>query len=298
MTLSIKDLTGGGIEEAGLYDELMRTSKSHLQEEYDASRITGVEYSTVYLGTMQSNLQAANQFLLQYQVTNAQLLLLQEQINQAKKQNELLELQKTQLGLQNSISQFNLNFTIPEQYAQLQEQTKLITAQTGQATAQTTLLGAQLTQLNSQATLTGKQEALVNEQITSAKDQTTLPSAGINKAQYDKLVTEKEVLAQRKITETAQTTGTVTGSGGSITSSVGGVLGEQMKLVHTQKDGFIRDAEQKAAKIFSDAFSIVHSITPEEVVNGPEAFGLGKDNSNQVMDNLRAGINLPLNPVV
>lgn len=298
MTLSIKDLTGGGIEEAGLYDELMRTSKSHLQEEYDASRITGVEYSTVYLGTMQSNLQAANQFLLQYQVTNAQLLLLQEQINQAKKQNELLELQKTQLGLQNSISQFNLNFTIPEQYAQLQEQTKLITAQTGQATAQTTLLGAQLTQVNAQATLTGKQEALVNEQITSAKDQTTLPSAGINKAQYDKLVTEKEVLAQRKITETAQTTGTVTGSGGSITSSVGGVLGEQMKLVHTQKDGFIRDAEQKAAKIFSDAFSIVHSITPEEVVNGPEAFGLGKDNSNQVMDNLRAGINLPLNPVV
>ena len=298
MTLSIKDLTGGGIEEAGLYDELMRTSKSHLQEEYDASRITGVEYSTVYLGTMQSNLQAANQFLLQYQVTNAQLLLLQEQINQAKKQNELLELQKTQLGLQNSISQFNLNFTIPEQYAQLQEQTKLITAQTGQATAQTTLLGAQLTQVNAQATLTGKQEALVNEQITSAKDQTTLPSAGINKAQYDKLVTEKEVLTQRKITETAQTVGTITGSGGSITSSVGGVLGEQMKLVHTQKDGFIRDAEQKAAKIFSDAFSIVHSITPEEVVNGPEAFGLGKDNSNQVMDNLRAGINLPLNPVV
>jgi len=63
-----------------------------------------------------------------------------------------------------------------------------------------------------------------------------------------------------------------------------------MALLDKQKEGFERDAEQKAAKQFSDAFSVVHSITPEAVENQPDKFGLSATNATLVMDKLREGI--------
>lgn len=284
--ITTKDLTGGEVEGAGVFDELMRTVKAHLDKEQTAGRITDQNYATVYLGALQNTLNTASQFLLQVEQTNQQTLLLQEQVKQAKKQNELLDLQKAQLTVQNATAQYNLDFTMPEQLAQLKEQTKLITQQKHNAVTQNTLLTTQNNQATQQIAVAVKQEELLLEQIESAKDEHTNPTGGLNKAAYDKTVAETSVLNQRKLTEEAQTVGEV--------GAVGGVLGTQMKLVDTQKEGFLRDAEQKAAKIFSDAFSIVHSITPDTVDNGPNAFGLGKDEANQVMDQLRVGIGLPV----
>lgn len=286
--ITVRDLTGGGADEAGLFEELMRTSKSHLLKEYDEGRLTGADYGNVYLGSLQSNLQASVQFLLQYPVVNQQLILLDEQIAQAKKQNELLALQKEKLQLDIDTAEFNLNSMLPEQLLHLKEQTKLVTEQVSNAVAQGTLLGSQNSQVLAQTQLVGKQEDLVDEQILDAKDKTNTPTAGINKAQYDKLLGEGDVLAQRKLTEQAQTVGT--------SSTVGGVLGSQIALVDKQRDGFDRDAEQKAAKIFGDGFSIVHSITPDADANGADDFGLGGNTAKQVMDKLRTGIGLSINP--
>jgi hypothetical protein len=63
----IEKLTEVAIDGAGAFDVLMRATKLHLKEEYEASRITGKEYSTVYLGALTAVLQTATQFLLNEQ---------------------------------------------------------------------------------------------------------------------------------------------------------------------------------------------------------------------------------------
>ena len=63
----LKNLTSVAIEGTGAFDVLMRATKLHLQAEYDAQRITGADYSNVYLGALTAVLQTSVQFLLNEQ---------------------------------------------------------------------------------------------------------------------------------------------------------------------------------------------------------------------------------------
>jgi len=60
-------LTEATLAGSGAFDVLMRAVKAHLAEEYESQRITGNEYSTVYLGAMTAVLQTSIQFLLNEQ---------------------------------------------------------------------------------------------------------------------------------------------------------------------------------------------------------------------------------------
>lgn len=60
-------LTEAKVEGDGAFDVLMRSAKAHLKEEFDAQRITGDDYSKVYLGVMQAVMQTSTQFLLNEQ---------------------------------------------------------------------------------------------------------------------------------------------------------------------------------------------------------------------------------------
>jgi hypothetical protein len=78
----ISALTTEAIAGTGVFDVLMRATKLHLQEEYDAQRITGHEYTTVYLGALTAVLQTSTQFLMNMQQTNllnAQIGLIRQQ---------------------------------------------------------------------------------------------------------------------------------------------------------------------------------------------------------------------------
>ena len=75
-------LTEVSVEGGGAFDKLMRATKQHLKEEYDACRITGTEYSTVYLGALAAVLQTSVQFLLNQQQVhriNAEIGLIRQQ---------------------------------------------------------------------------------------------------------------------------------------------------------------------------------------------------------------------------
>lgn len=63
----LKSLTTETINGTGAFDALMRVTKLHLQAEYDAQRITGSDYTTVYLGALTAVLQTSIQFLLNEQ---------------------------------------------------------------------------------------------------------------------------------------------------------------------------------------------------------------------------------------
>ena len=70
----------------GYFDDIMESVNSHIDAQYNLNRITGVEYSTVYLGAMQSAIQAALQLTLEHEsvdsknaLSDAQKLLVDRQ---------------------------------------------------------------------------------------------------------------------------------------------------------------------------------------------------------------------------
>lgn len=75
-------LTEVSLEGSGAFDKLMRATKAHLLEEFNNGRITGAEYSTVYLGALSAVLQTSVQFLLNQQQVhriNAEIGLIRQQ---------------------------------------------------------------------------------------------------------------------------------------------------------------------------------------------------------------------------
>jgi len=75
-------LTSGTVDGDGVFDRLMQSVKLHLAEEYNAQRITGADYTQVYLGAISAVLQTATQFLLneqQVQEINAKIGLIRQQ---------------------------------------------------------------------------------------------------------------------------------------------------------------------------------------------------------------------------
>lgn len=275
--LTVRSLTGGEKEGSGVFDELMRTIKSHVHQELAEGRITEKAYSEVYLGALQFALNSATNYALAYEKANKELEVLDEQIKQNQKQNELLELQKEQLSIANATAKYNLDVMLPAQLLQLKKQTELVVEQVNQATAQTA-------QITAQIALTKKQQDLADEQIRDAKDKHTNPTGGLNKAQYDKLMAEKAIADQKLITEKAQTNSSINGT------AVGGLIGQEITLKKNQGDSFLRNAEIQVAKLYSDAFSVMYSTDAEGMDN--QAFGFGSDESFEVMKKTAAGIGI------
>lgn len=288
MAITVEAFTGGEATGAGLFDELMRTVNSHLSTEFSEGRITGADYAQVYLTAITGAMQNSAQFVLEMEKTNKQIELMTEQILQAQKQNELLELQKQQLTIQNNTAQYNLDNILPQQLNKLTNEVAQVAAQTTLIQEQTSTQQKQQLQLVAQTALTGKQEALVDEQITAATYEYTLPTAGLKYAQYSKVMGEVDVLAQKKITEEAQTVGNE--------ATVAGLIGKEIELKKNQADSFTRDAEQKAAKIYSDVFQVMFSVNPDGGVGSasdPAFWGITGAESGQVFDKLVAGTTTP-----
>lgn len=93
MAVNIKDFTSNVATSTsnvvtgdGYFDDIMESVNAHIDAQYNLNRITGTEYSTVYLGAMQSAIQAALEMTLQHEaidsknaLTNAQKLLVDRQ---------------------------------------------------------------------------------------------------------------------------------------------------------------------------------------------------------------------------
>ncbi len=282
MSVSLTDITTGEVDGRGFYDELMRTSKAHLKEEFEASRITGVEYSTVYLGAMNANLSTAASVIMQYELVNIQQQTAEESLDNTKKQGLLLDAQLAQATAQTNLLVDELTNLRPEQLTQLQEQIDLLQTQDLGQLQQTKLLLEQTAGQVAQNLVTGKQEDLVDEQIKTEATNTVDATSGLAFATLTKTNTENSILAQKKLTEDAQTIGTA--------ASVGGLIGAEMALKEEQKESFVRDAEQKAAKFYADVFSIIYSTSPADPNANPVIWGLDGATSTRVMQKVVDGI--------
>ena len=198
-TLTVAELTQNTLDGTGVFDVLMRANKVHLQAEFDKGRIKGSEYSTVYLGSLQSVMSTALQFITQRERIGLESQLLAQQILLAE-----IGLQKANIELQLLTASLA---KVPAEIAQLTAQTAMVTQQKlnlidelqtaakqrdklTQDIATAVLQGVQIT---AQTAMVGQQKAnLVDELITSAK-------------QRDKLTQDIANTAAQKLQIEAQT---------------------------------------------------------------------------------------------
>ena len=114
---------------------------------------------------------------------------------------------------------------------------------------------------------TQSQNALLDQQLLTEVQNTLVATAQKCKLQNEfevlsqqivKVTNEAALLSQKKTTELAQV------SSANVASN--SVVGAQVALYAAQKDGFTRDAEQKAAKLYFDTWNVrrttVNTVAP------------------------------------
>ena len=217
-TLSQPDvtrLTTQSIDGTGVFDVLMKSIKQHLIEEYEADRITGAEYTQVYLGALNTAMTAALQFLLNSQ---------QEEKIQAEialtRQKTVTELAQTDDDLPLGLG-FNgdtqVEGLVALQREKLTQEGLLVDAQVTRTTTENALNGQQIiTELaktgddftqasvagygyNSSSVLAGILKAEL-EKMAAEEDQIA--------ANIEKIAAEKTLINQKVVTELASTSDT------------------------------------------------------------------------------------------
>lgn len=254
--IQVTDLTQATVTGDGVFDVLMRATKAHLDEEFKKNRITGPEYSTVYLGSVQQVMQTSLEFLLQRKRIGLEAELLAQQILLAQievqKADAALRLAEKQIELADKeiqIQQANL-LKIPAEIAHIEAQTSLVQANSQKVPAEKAHIEAQ-TQLVDQQHLNAVTENLVLQ------------------AQKCKLDAEFDLIGQNVLKAGAETTllGQKTTTERAQVSAMGvdedSVIGRQKRLYFAQTEGFKRDAEQKVAKIMTDTWGIRRSTDEE-----------------------------------
>lgn len=278
--IQLDHITTGETTGNGAFDALMRSVRVHLEEEYKSQRIRGTEYSQVYLQSLNAVLQQSIQFVLTEQQASAQaalteaqasiaeeqLLLIQEQVLQAKHQTTLIQEQV--------VGQQKANAIADQQLLNLQAQYPTIVKQEDQLDAQILLTEAQKEN-------TTQQTLLAEQKTLAAAKEPELMDKQIAKADAEIGFTE-----QRKLTEEAQIMDVVDNGSTVVT----GVVGIQKQLYEKQRDGFIRDAEQRAAGIMAN-IAATRQTTVGVDADDFDVMNLGYQDVGDVMAKLKQGVN-------
>lgn len=155
----ITDLTESSVEGSGVFDKMMQATKAHLAEEYKAGRIKGPEYSTVYLGAMQSAMNQALQFVLTKQRSDLEAQLMAAQVQTEASQRNLVENQTLNVIAERDRIVADTNLSA-------QQLINLAAEKLG-IDAQTSLTGQQETNLAAEKLLTDSRVSLTTQQITN-----------------------------------------------------------------------------------------------------------------------------------
>lgn len=101
-------------EGTGIFDVIMKAVNGNIKVEYDNGRIAGPDYAKVYLGSMQSALSTAMQFLLQEQQAEKQVDLLTEQKNLVIRQTKGFDDDAKQKLLKQALSTWSVAYSVAQ----------------------------------------------------------------------------------------------------------------------------------------------------------------------------------------
>lgn len=309
-TITIADLTTATIDGSGVFDTLMKANKAHLDAEYSKDRIKGAEYATVYLGSLESVMNTALQFLLQREKIGleAQLMALQVDIAQLQKEKTMVELEMLRLSLakvpaeiavleQQTTNMRSENLGIVAKTAQTTQQTQnlqregyniprqglLLDGQVAQVTQQTANLLADNAGIVAKTGLTQRQtaNAVFEGDVLQSQNCKLKAEFDLTKGTVLKVAAETTLLDQKTVSEKAQTL--------NVGVDDNSVIGRQKLLYKAQTDGFQRDAEQKAAKLMVDTWNVRRTTDEGTVADGTNL--LNDAAIGRAVSKMLAGIN-------
>lgn len=279
--VDISNLTHATIDGNGVFDVLMRTVNAHLQKEWTANRLKGTEYSTVYLGALESTMNTSLQFLLAKDKLNAELAILEQQLVNLKveeinatKQGLLLDKQLDDLVAATALKTQQKANLVDELLTNAQQRSNLVTEQ-ARISAQTAQIAAETLNVPKQGLLIDAQKDtqlqqklnLADELLTAAQQRTNLSSEN------------QAIIA--KTANTAQQTSNLLAEAANIPIQGAVYASTRLKIdaekallidkltteasqrtvLAAQASGYRRDAEQKAAEIMTRAFAAIATTT-------------------------------------
>jgi len=274
------DVTDGNPNGNGIFDLLINSVKLHLKDMYDNNYIRDEDFATLLGTSIQSAMTESSQFVLGLEQARVAALLADADVVNKEFEAELIkqkiltekgqveEVEDGLIGLQQDGLEKDL--TVKDKEIEVMNQRIL------SETANVALTNQKVDNLVKEEELLSKR---INTEAGNTEDITT-GLIGRQQRQLDeainKTLAEQELLTQKKLTELGQTQ--------DITS---GTIGKQQALYEAQKEGFYRDAEQKASKIFADAFSVL--LSTGNVAN-PLDYGLDGPTATTVLEKLKAGV--------
>lgn len=248
-TLTLQSLTEGEstMTGSGAFDIIMKAVNKHLEAQYQKQRLSGAEWGKVYIQGIELALTQASNYLVAS--TNAAW-----QGETAKRQAEMLELQKATL-IQEHSTKILETITAKLNMAQTQ-----INANVAQGTLVATKV--KIGDVFHDILAKEAQQELLNEQVDQARTMTkdTLRSgaaiSGISL--IDKNLKNKQItlVSEQIDAARAQTKNTVIDG----LTQVGGILGSQRALYDQQKESYIHDSMNKAARLLSDAWTTQKTV--------------------------------------
>ena len=276
--ISPRSWTTGESAGSGMFEELMRSVESHIQKQHDKGTITERNFDQIYLGALQYTLSESAQFVLKFQQVNQQNKMIDAQIigqdfDNKYKQAQIVHMEKQQLLLDEQIKL--------AQKELLQADQNLINS-----VKQGLILDKQVEQADADIELKLKQTLQIVEQTKLVIQQTAnaLTENTTMVKQQNKLDSEMAILNQKLITEVAQTSDVFDGK------PIEGITGKQGLLYSRQADGYLRDAEQKAAKFYTDMMNT--RVGSDEDTYDLTTAKMQNDQVAEILDVVRAGVGL------
>lgn len=210
--LDIKELTTAEIGGTGVFDVLMKTTALHIRAEYDANRITGPEYSQVYLGGLQATLATSVQYLneakllgirikneeKQGELIAAQTKLAEAQANQVKLETELkLPAEVENIKATTLLTDTNRD-RVKEEMKLIPKQGDMLTAQIGQVGKQTELVNVQIDQLTQELAKIPVEVQILEKQLEGQMAQIDLTKAQTEGVELSNTKIPKEIVLLEK----------------------------------------------------------------------------------------------------
>lgn len=310
MPLTVADITDTTKEGAGAFDTLMRSVSSHLDAEFKQHRIKGPEYSQVYLGAMQAVLGQSIGFLLNKDKADLEAALIAKQIEKLDAEilvtnSEKLRIEADTLRLNQQAANLLLEAAlIPKQEILLDKQALNLAAETSFTVQREANLLAEFANIPKQGLLLDSQKLKVDQDTAIGTQQAAnllleaanIPIQGqVLTAQKCKLDAEFDVLQEQKLKVIGDTAlvGQKKVSEAANTSGLGvdadSLIGKQKNLFQQQADGFVRQAEARAASMMIDAWKVQRSTNDLIVPN--TANRLQDADIGRVVDKLITGVN-------
>lgn len=237
--INLKDVTEGKIGGTGVFDQLMVALKAYLDKEYSSNRITGEQYTKAYIALVEGAMAQGMAFVMgreqaYWGAVAAQQAAQRAQVELATSRIQL-EQAKIQVGLLRS---------------------EAVKSEAEAAAARIRLVSEEINRKTADYNYTN---------ILPLQKQTAEKQIALAQGQVDMLPTQKKLLEEQVNAAMAQTT-----DKRSDNKDITGVLGKQRQLYDQQIDSYKKDAQNKAIKVFTDAWVTMKTI--DEGLAPPSAF--------------------------